>query len=483
MNEIKQMSARARVENLLDDNSFVEIGARVSARNTDFNMADRETPADGVVTGYGLVDGRVVYVYSQDATVLGGAVGEMHGKKIARIYDLAIETGAPVVGMIDSAGMRLQEATDALDAFGAIHMRQVRASGVIPQITAIFGTCGGGAAMIPALSDFTLVSGSTARMFVNSPNALSGNEITRCDTADPARRAQAGAVDVLCEDDADVIANIRALLSFLPSNHTDVVLIDCTDDLNRECPLVAGLRDTAVLLRGIADDHDFFELKSMAAPEMVTGFLRLDGMTVGAVANRGEILDGAGNVTQRLDPLLTTAGAAKAARFVKFCDAFGIPVLTLVDVDGYKAEMAEEMTIAGAAAALTSAFAMASVPKVTVIVGDAFGSAYLAMGSRHIGADIVYAYPMARVGMMDAESAVKIIYADEIQAAPDAAALIAKKAAAYGDLQTSPASAAARGYVDDIIEPAATRKRVIAAFEMLYNKEENRAAHRKHPAI
>lgn len=483
MNESKQMSARERIEYLLDDSSFVEIGAKVSARATDFNMADKETPADGVITGYGVIDGRIVYVYSQDIKVLGGSVGEMHGKKISKIYDLAIKTGAPVIGMIDCAGMRLQEAADALNAFGELYMKQVLASGVIPQITAIFGTCGGGAALIPALTDFSLMTKASARLFVNSPNALDGNEISKCDTAEAQYQAQAGLVDILGEDDNDVITNIKILLSFLPSNHTDLVYDDCPDDLNRENPAAANMKDTAILLKEIADNFHFFETKSMYAKEMVTGFIKLDGMTIGAVANRSEILDESGQVEESIDSVLTTAGAEKAADFIKFCDAFDIPVLTFVNVNGYKATKDEEKTVAKAAAKLTSAYAQATVPKVTVVIGDALGSAYLTMGSKHIGADIVYAYPNAQIGMMNPESAVKIMYADEINASANASALIAEKAAAYSDIQTSPMAAAARGYVDDIIEPAGTRKRVLAAFEMLYDKNEDRAATKKHTTI
>lgn len=483
MNGSKQMSARERIVNLLDDNSFVEIGAKVSARSTDFNMAVKETPADGVVTGYGVIDGRIVYVYSQDITVLNGAVGEMHGKKIAKIYDLAVKTGAPVIGMIDCAGMRLQEATDALDAFGELYMKQVMASGVIPQITAIFGTCGGGAALIPAMTDFTLMTKENAKLFVNSPNALDGNEISKCDTSKALYQAGTGLVDVIGEDDADVIEKIKGLLAFLPSNNTDLLYDDCTDDLNRENPAIADMKDTAVLLKDIADNYNFYEVKAEYAKEIVTGFLKMDGITVGAVANRSEVLDEEGQVKENLDNVLTTAGAKKASEFIKFCDAFEIPVLTLVNVKGYKATKHEERTIAKAAAALTGAYASASVPKVTVVIGEAYGSAYLVMGSKHIGADVVYAYPDAEIGMMNAQSAAKIIYADEIAAADDAIALISEKAAAYAELQTSPMAAAARGYVDDIIEPAATRKRVLAAFEMLCDKSEDRVSLKKHLTI
>lgn len=474
MNNSKQMSARERIQQLFDDNSFVEIGALVSARNTDFNMTNIEMPSDGVVTGYGTVNDSLVYVYSQDVSVLGGSIGEMHAKKIAKVYELAMKVGVPVVGFIDCAGMRLQEATDALDAFGNLYALQTMASGVIPQLTAIFGTCGGGAALIPAMTDFTFMT-KEGRLFVNTPNALEGNEISKCDTAQAAYQAEAGLVDVLCEDEADTIAKLRELLMILPSNNDDSALYDvCEDDLNRENPALSGCMDTAYILRDISDNYKFFETKSAHAKEMVTGFICLNGQTVGAVANRTEILDENGEAAEKKDALLTSAGAKKAADFVRFCDAFNIPVLSMVNVEGYKATKHEERTIARSCACLTEAFASATVPKVSVIVDKAFGSAYLAMNSRHIGADIVYAYPAARIGMMEAEAAVRIIYADEIKASDNALALIAQKAAEYEALQTSPLSAAKRGYVDDIIEPAATRKRLIAAFEMLYTKREER---------
>ena len=484
MSNFKQLSARERINQLLDDNSFVEIGALVHARSTDFNMTAVETPADGVITGYGIIDGNLVYVYSQDASVLGGAIGEMHAKKISKIYDLALKVGAPVIGLVDCAGMRLQEATDALNAFGELYFKQTMASGVIPQVTAILGTCGGGVAMIPAMTDFTLMTKENSRMFVNTPNALDGNEISRCDTSSAEYQAEtSGAVDYVGESDEDVISKIRDLISLLPANNDDVsVYPECTDDLNRENEVLASVKDTAYILSDISDQGYFFECKADYAREMVTAFIKLNGMTVGAVANRTEILDENGEVSETFEAVLTTAGARKAEKFVQFCDAFSIPVLTLVNVKGYKATKHEELTIARACAKLTYAFANATVPKVSVIIDQAYGSAYLAMNSRHIGADVVYAYPQAQIGMMNAQSAVKIMYADELKDAADAAALISEKAAEYEALQTSPMSAARRGYVDDIIEPAATRKRVIAAFEMLYTKREDRPD-KKHGTI
>ncbi len=482
MSDNKPMSARERIENLLDDNSFVEIGAGISARNTDFNMTSKETPSDGVITGYGVVNDSIVYVYSQDINVLNGSVGEMHAKKISKIYDLALKTGAPVVGMIDCSGLRLQEATDALNAFGEIYLKQVQASGIIPQITAVFGTCGGGAALIPAMADFTLMSEKTAKVFVNSPNALENNDISKCDTSAAAYQAKAGLCDIVASDDAEVITNIRELLSFLPDNNTVDNDSDCTDDLNRENGALASMKNAAAVLTDIADDHRFLELKAESGKEMVIGFLKLDGMTVGAVANTRAVTNKDGE-EEDVDNVLSTAGARKAADFVKFCDAFEIPVLTLVDVKGFKASKHEENTIARACAALTAAFAGANVAKVTVVTGEAYGSAYLAMNSKHIGSDMVFAYPDAKIGMMNAQSAVKIMYADEIAASGNGAAVVAEKAAEYDALQTSPYAAARHGYVDDIIEPAATRKRVIAAFEMLADKDEYRGLSKKHGTI
>ena len=283
--------ASQRIASLLDENSFVEIGALVTARATDFNLKQTETPSDGVVTGYGVIDGNLVYVYSQDASVLGGSVGEMHAKKIAKLYDLAMKTGAPVIGLIDSAGLRLQEATDALNAFGEVYMKQTLASGVIPQITAIFGNCGGGLALVPTLTDFTFMESKKAKLFVNAPNALAGNEISKCDTSSADFQSEkVGIVDAVAEE-AEIFAEIRELINMLPSNNEDTdSYVECADDLNRVCAdLAACAGDTALALAQIADDNYFFETKRHYAKEMVTGFIKLNGVTVGCVANRTEV--------------------------------------------------------------------------------------------------------------------------------------------------------------------------------------------------
>ncbi len=471
--------ASQRIAALLDDNSFVEIGGLVTARATDFNLKPNETPSDGCITGYGVINGNLVYVYSQDASVLNGTIGEMHAKKITNLYDLAMKTGAPVIGLIESAGLRLQEATDALAAFGEIYLKQTMASGVIPQITAVFGTCGGGLGLFPTMTDFTFMEEKNAKLFVNAPNALDGNVITKCDSSSAKFQAEeSGIVDVVA-DEATILEKVRELVSFLPANNEDDAsfLEDCTDDLNRVNPEIAGcVGDTSVALSILADDNNFFEVKSGYAKNMVTGFLRLDGVTVGAVANRSEICDEEGKVAEKLDAVLTAEGCEKAAEFVNFCDAFGIPVLTLTNVKGYEATLASEKTIAKAAAKLTYAFANATVPKVNVVIGKALGTAYVVMNSKAIGADITMAWPDAQIGAMDGKLAAKIMYDGQ------GADVINEKAAEYEALTLNVTSAAKRGYVDQIVNAADTRKYVIGAFEMLFTKSEDRPA-RKHGTV
>ena len=471
--------ASQRIAALLDDNSFVEIGGLVTARATDFNLKPNETPSDGCITGYGVINGNLVYVYSQDASVLNGTIGEMHAKKITNLYDLAMKTGAPVIGLIESAGLRLQEATDALAAFGEIYLKQTMASGVIPQITAVFGTCGGGLGLFPTMTDFTFMEEKNAKLFVNAPNALDGNVITKCDSSSAKFQAEeSGIVDVVA-DEATILEKVRELVSFLPANNEDDAsfLEDCTDDLNRVNPEIAGcVGDTSVALSILADDNNFFEVKAGYAKNMVTGFLRLDGVTVGAVANRSEICDEEGKVVEKLDAVLTAEGCEKAAEFVNFCDAFGIPVLTLTNVNGYEATLASEKAIAKAAAKLTYAFANATVPKVNVVVGKALGTAYVVMNSKAIGADITMAWPDAQIGAMDGKLAAKIMYDGQ------GADVINEKAAEYEALTLNVTSAAKRGYVDQIVNAADTRKYVIGAFEMLFTKSEDRPA-KKHGIV
>ncbi len=476
--------ATDRILSLLDENSFVEIGALVTKRNTDFNLLEQEVPADGVITGYGVINNNLVYVYSQDATKMHGTIGEMHAKKIANIYDLALKVGAPVIGFIDCAGIRLQEATDALAGFGDLYLKQTMASGVIPQITAVFGVCGGGVSVSSALSDFTFMEQKNAKLFVNSPNALEGNYISKCDTSSATFQSEAGVVDFVGADEAEVISKVRELICILPSNNEDDDSFDeCLDDLNRTVEGIESvIDDPAKALTLLSDNQSFVEVKQNFAKDMVCGFIRLNGATIGAVANRKAVMDATYKTIEELEGVLTADGCNKAAEFVTFCDSFNIPVVTLTNVAGYKATMCEEKSIAKAAAKLTYALANATVPKINVITGKAFGSAYITMNSKHIGADMVFAYPSSEIGMMDAKNAVQIIYAEEIASSDDKVAMINEKTASYQELQSNPIAAAKRGYVDSIIEPETTRKQLIYAFDMLFTKRENRLA-KKHGSI
>lgn len=470
--------ASLRIASLLDEGSFVEIGGAITARTTDFNMKQQETPADGVITGYGMIDGNLVYVYSQDATVLKGAIGEMHAKKIANIYDMAMKMGAPVIGLADCAGLRLQEATDALNGFGNVYLKQAMASGVIPQITAVFGQCGGGLAVASAMTDFTFMEEKKAKLFLNAPNAIEGNNVSKCDTSSAKFQSEeTGSVDYIGTEE-EILEEIRTLVCMLPANNEDNDAYDeCLDDLNRVCENIENaMEDTAVVATLVSDNHLFFETKRAYAQDMVTGFIRLNGMTVGVVANRSKVYDDEGNTVQEFDGTLSPRGCKKAADFVQFCDAFSIPVVTFTNVKGFAACKCAEKSLAREAAKLTYAFANATVPKVNVIIGKAYGSAYVTMNSKSIGADMVYAWPTSEIGMMDSELAAKIMYADAN------AETIKEKAAEYKELQSSPMAAARRGYVDTIVEPADTRKYLIGAFEMLFTKREERPA-KKHGTV
>lgn len=440
-----------RIYALLDERSFVEIGQAVTARSTDFQLDKVETPSDGVVTGYGLINGCPVYVYSQDVQVLGGSIGEMHARKIVNLYDLAIKTGVPVIGMIDCAGIRLQESTDALHAFGMIYKKQAEASGVILQISAIFENCGGGLSVFTTLTDFTLME-EKGQLFVNAPNAIEGNRKEVLNSASAVFQSkEAGTVDFV-GNETEVFEEIRKLTQIFPSNYKDQSkVIDCVDDLNRLCENISAGNGKEILIQ-IADQNEFVELKKDYGNDMAIGFIRLNGETIGCIANKEE--------------RISAQGAKKAASFVKLCDAFGIGILTVTDTVGFVAEIEQEKELSQAIGAMTGAFVQATVPKVNVISKKAFGSAYVSMNSKSIGADFVYAWSDAKIGMMEADMAVKIMN-------PGANADVLKeKAKEYEELQSDVYTAARRGYVDTVIDPAETRKYVIGAFEMLYTKRE-----------
>lgn len=467
MSNTNALSAKDRIAALVDENSFVEIGAGITKRSTDFNLQEKSVPSDGVVTGYGLIGNNPVYIYSQDVSALNGTVGEMHARKIANMYELAMKTGVPVIGLIDCAGMRLQESTDALAGFGQIYSMKAKASGVVPQISVILGNCGGGVAVLAAMSDFSFMEGSAAKLFVNSPNTLEGNYVEKLDTASADFQQGAAVVDFVIDGEEEVLSGVRELVSILPENNNETAFSEeCMDDLNRIVDdFAAEVADPAVALADLGDNNFFLESKKGYAKEMVTGFICLDGMTIGAVANRTSLFDENGKETEKFEQRLTTAGCEKAAAFVKTCDAFNIPVLTLTNVTGFAATVEEEKTVALAAAKLTAAFAEADVPKVNLITGKAYGSAYITMNSKHIGADMVFALPDAQIGMMDSEVAAKIMYAD------DSSADINAKAAEFA-AQSGTDAAAARGYIDSIITPESARKQLLYAFEMLYSKSE-----------
>ncbi len=461
-------SAGTRLTSLLDGNSFVEIGGSMTARSTDFNVNGKTAPGDGVITGYGLIDGQLVYVYSQDAAVLGGTIGEMHGRKIAGLYSMAMKMGAPVIGLIDCGGVRLEEATDALDALGQIYMDQVLASGVIPQITAVFGNCGGGLSVVPALSDFSFME-SGARLFTQAPNAIYDNVKSKNDTSTAEfRSVNSGIVDYVGSE-AEILGQIRALIPMLPDNNADNnAYAPCTDDLNRACDIAGAVDDPSIIVRTIADNYGFFETKKDYAKDMLTGLIRLNGATVGVVANRSKIYAEDGTVECEFPGVLSVDGCRKAASFIRFCDAFSIPVLSFTNVSGFASSIEDEKNLADAVASLTFAFADATVPKVNVVTGKAYGSAYVAMNSKSIGADMVFAWPEAEIGTMYAQMASKTMYYDLEPAAR------ADKAEEDRKLQSNVNSAAARGYVDTVIAPEDTRKHVIGAFEMLFTKAEIR---------
>lgn len=463
-----------RIDALLDAGSFVEIAGGVTARTTDFNEGAAKEPSDGVITGYGLMDGRLVYVYSQDASVMNGTVGEMHAKKIIHLYNMAMKMGAPVIGLLDSAGFRLTEATDALEALSRLYFKQTMASGVVPQVAAVFGNCGGGLAVSAALADFVFMEKEKGRLFLNPPNAIPGNNEQDCDPSKADfQSAKGGNVDYV-GNESEVLGAIKQLMGLLPSNSEENDSYEeCADDLNRMVPDVAAAADDpAIVAYHLADSNLFFETKKDWAPDMMTGFMRLGGGTVGVVANRAKVYGADGDVEDCLDGL-TPFGLNKAAGFVSFCDAFEIPVLTLSNVSGFHANKWSEQGLAKNAARFVTALANASVPKVNVITGTLMGSAYSVMNSRALGADMVYAWKDAKVGMMDAEMAAKILN-------PDADAdTIAEKKAEYDEKLCSAASALARGYVDTLIDPAETRKYIIGAFDMLMTKQEERP-YKKH---
>lgn len=462
MSEGLNSSAILRLENLLDEDSFVELGSLITARVTDFNLNPKEAPSDGVVTGYGLIDGRLVFVYSQDSSVLNGTIGEMHAKKILNVYDKAMKMGAPVIGLIDCGGVRLQEAFDATEAIGEIIAKACEASGSVPQITGIFGNCGGGLSVLPALSDFAFMT-HDAKLFVNSPDAISGNYTEKNDTSSADFQFAAGNVDGIGNEE-EVLNKIRQMVAVLPSSSMDGAFADeCLDDLNRGAVGLEEKRDeVAAIASELSDGNVFVETKAGYAKDMVTGFAILNGQTIGVVGNQA-IEDG---------EVLTAKGAQKAASFVKFCDAYEIPVLSLTNVNAYKACECAEMNLPKALALLSVAFASASVPKINLITKKAGGSAYLFMNGKSLGADLTYAFPDVDMSIMDANLAGGILAGENGD--------VSKAAAEFEETQTGLSNAARRGIVDRVVNFADARKYLIAGFDMLFEKSDS--VYKKHSA-
>ena len=487
-----KMTARERIGRLLDPGSLTELDGLARHRATDFGVAANRPYGDGVVTGFGTVDGRPVCVYSQDFTVFGGSLGEVYGEKIVKLMDHALKTGCPIVGINDGGGARIQEGVVALGLFGEIFYRNVITSGVVPQISLIMGPCAGGAVYSPAITDFTLMVEGTSHMFITGPDVIktvTGEEVSFEELGGAhAHNVKSGVAHYQAKDEDDCLDFARELLSYLPSNNLDDPpllpaaaappatgtagagpdpLLEVTEEDAALDTLVPDSPnqpyDAHTVIATVLDDREFLEIHALFAPNILVGFGRVEGATVGVVANQPMHLAG----------VLDIDASEKAARFVRTCDAFNIPVLTFVDVPGFLPGTGQEWGgIIRRGAKLIYAYAEATVPKITVIMRKAYGGAYDVMGSKHLGGDINLAWPTAQIAVMGAQGAVNILYRRELAVAPDADALRAQRVAEYEDTLANPYMAAERGYVDSVIRPAETRAQVIRALRALRSKRQ-----------
>jgi len=471
-----KLTARERLDLLLDANSFQELDMFATHRSSDFGLAEQRVLGDGVVTGYGKVEGRLVYVFSQDFTVFGGSLSEAHAEKICKIMDLAMKNGAPVVGLNDSGGARIQEGVVSLGAYADIFLRNTLASGVIPQISAIMGPCAGGAVYSPAITDFIFMVEGTSHMFVTGPNVLKTvtHEDVTFDELGGAtiHNATSGVAHFAAPSEIEVLGQVRKLLSYLPANNMEDAPVESTDDpINRADESLDTIipdnpnrpYDMKDILRAVVDRDTFFEVQEQFARNIIIGFARMNGRPVGLVAQQPNVLAG----------VLDINSSDKAARFVRFCDAFNIPIVTFVDVPGFLPGVAQEHGgIIRHGAKLLYAYCEATVPKVTVITRKAYGGAYDVMSSKHVRGDINYAWPTAEIAVMGVDGAVNIVFKDEIANAADPVARHAELVADYQEKFANPYVAAARGYVDEVIEPRHTREKIIAALDMLKNKRD-----------
>ena len=470
----EKKSARERIDLLLDQGSFIEYGAFVKTRSTYYGLDKMDLPTDGVVTGMGTVNGRKVAVYAQDFTVLGGSLGEAHALKIVKMQDLALQSGIPCVAMLDSGGARIQEGIDSLDGYGRIFFRNSRSSGVIPQISLILGPTAGGAVYSPAITDFIIMTRKTSTMYITGPAVVKdvlSEEVTHEQLGGGlVHNQRSGVAQFLAADDEEAIATARELLSYFPQNFREqpplMTAQDTGDDLSLRDIIPSGANkpyDVKDVITRIADDNHFLEVHRLFAPNIVVGFARISGRSVGIIANQAKFMAG----------VLDINASDKASRFIRFCDCFNIPLLTLVDVPGYMPGTAQEHGgIIRHGAKLLYVYSEATVPKVTLILRKAYGGAYLGMCSKYLGADMVLAYPSAEIAVMGASGAAEIVFAREIKNSENPQETRAQRIKEYQDQFSNPYRAAERGSVDDIIDPKDTRRKLAQAFKMLETKRE-----------
>ena len=470
----KKLTARERIDYLLDEGTFEEIGMLVTHRTTDFGIEKEVYLGDGVVTGYGNINGRLVYVFAQDFTVFGGSLSETHAEKICKVMDMALKVGAPMIGLNDSGGARIQEGVRSLGGYADIFYRNVQASGIIPQISAIMGPCAGGAVYSPAMTDFTMMVEDTSYMFVTGPNVVKTvtNETVTSEELGGAstHSTKSGVAHCTSANDVECLEDVKRLLSYLPQSNKEKpknLAYELNDEVREKLLTIIPDNpnkpyDMHEVISGIIDEDSFFEIHKNFAENIIVGFSRIGGRSVGIIANQPMILAG----------VLDVNSSIKAARFTRFCDCFNIPLLVLVDVPGFLPGTDQEWNgIIVHGAKLLYALSEATVPRVTVITRKAYGGAYDVMNSKHIGADMNFAWPTAEIAVMGAKGASEIIFKKEINEANDPAAKLLEKEAEYADLFANPYTAAQRGFVDEIILPQDTRKKLIKAFSMLENKE------------
>lgn len=471
-----RLTARERLDVLLDPGSFVEMDRFVTHRSTNFGMADQKIPGDGVITGYGRINGKLVYVSSQDFTVIGGSMSRTQANKICKVMDLALKNGAPFISLNDSGGARIQEGIESLGGYADIFTRNVLSSGVIPQITAILGPCAGGAVYSPSITDFIFMVENTSYMFVTGPDvikAVTHEEVTKEDLGGASTHSQkSGVAHFTAKDDKHCLLLIRELMSFLPSNNLDdTAILPLRDRPDRIVDSLNSLipdnpkkpYDMLQVISEVVDEGYFLEVHKHFAPNIVIGYARLNGRSVGIVANQPNVLAGCLNIE----------ASRKAARFIRFCDAFNIPIVSFVDVPGFLPGKDQEWNgIITHGAKLLYAYAEATVPKITVITRKAYGGAYIVMGSKLLRSDVNLAFPSAEIAVMGADGAVNIIFREQISKAKDPAAERSKLTAEYEKMFSNPYVSAELGYTDEVIEPALTRKRVIESLEMLKNKRD-----------